>query len=65
MLIIDRFEGETAVVEYNGRTFDLPRELLPVDAKEGDVIRLSVAVDKEETKKRKQKIDNLVDDIFE
>ncbi len=29
MLVIDRFEGDMAVIEYNGKTFDLPRSLLP------------------------------------
>lgn len=41
MLIIDRFEGDFAVVEYKeGRTFNLPRSLLPPGAKEGDVLQL-------------------------
>ena len=40
-LIIDRFEGDLAVVEVVGaaHTLDLPRWLLPANAREGDVIR--------------------------
>lgn len=35
--MVDRFEGETAVVEVDGGgTLDLPRWLLPPDAREGD-----------------------------
>jgi hypothetical protein len=36
-LVIDRFEGDLAVVEVDGGpTLDLPRWLLPEGAKEGD-----------------------------
>ncbi|GAW92476.1 DUF3006 domain-containing protein [Calderihabitans maritimus] len=65
MLKIDRFEGDMAVIEYNGKTFDLPRSLLPKEAKEGDVLKLSIEVDKEETEKRRKKIEKLMDDLFE
>ena len=38
MMIIDRFEGEFAVVE-NGDVFEnIPRHTLPIEASEGDVI---------------------------
>ena len=33
---IDRFEGNYAVLEYDGECFDFLREKLPPDAKEGD-----------------------------
>lgn len=29
MIIIDRFEGKWAVIEYGDVTFNFPRELLP------------------------------------
>lgn len=41
-LVIDRFEGELAVLEQDGRTFELPRAWLPPEAAEGEVLRLSV-----------------------
>lgn len=65
MLVIDRFEGEMAVIEYNGRTFNLPRSLLPAETKEGDVLRVSITVDKEQTAKRKKKIESLMEELFE
>ncbi len=37
-MIIDRFEGEYAVVETDGGTIDIERSKLPVNAAEGDVI---------------------------
>lgn len=65
MLIIDRFEGDFAVIEFGDITFDLPRELLPKEAKEGDVLRMSISVDKEETARRRKRIDNIMDELFE
>ncbi len=65
MFVIDRFEGNMAVIEYNGRTFDLPRNLLPKEAKEGDVLKILINVDREETEKRREKIENLMDELFE
>jgi hypothetical protein len=48
-LSIDRFEGsknEIAVlVADDGRSFDLPRSLLPKGAKAGDVVNLSIELD--------------------
>lgn len=64
MLIVDHFEGEIAVIEYNGRTFNLPCSLLPAGAKEGDVLRISITVDKDQTAKRKKRIDILMNELF-
>ncbi|HHW46319.1 MAG TPA: DUF3006 domain-containing protein [Clostridiales bacterium] len=36
--IIDRFEGEFAVCEYEGSMVDIPRRLIPENAKEGSVL---------------------------
>ena len=42
-LIVDRFEGDLAVVQIDGRRFaDLPRWLLPSAVREGDWLRMSV-----------------------
>lgn len=66
MLIIDRLESEFAVVEYeSGKTFNLPRFLLPPEAKEGDVITLAVTVDSSGAKERRKNIERLMDDLFE
>ncbi|SDF66002.1 Protein of unknown function [Thermoanaerobacter thermohydrosulfuricus] len=62
--IIDRFEGDWAVIEYNNKFFDFPKELLPKDAKESDVLRFNVEVDIEETEKRKKAVENLAEDLF-
>ena len=42
-LIIDRYEGDLAVVEVDGRGFvDLPRWLLPAGARADDVLAATV-----------------------
>lgn len=38
MIVIDRFEGDHAVVEIGGATVDVPRALLPAQAVEGSVL---------------------------
>jgi len=63
-LIIDRFEGNWAVIEYNGDTFNLPKNLLPPHSKEGDVLDLNISVDECTTQKRRQTIKKLEDDLF-
>lgn len=62
--IIDRFEGDWAVIEYGDKTFNFPKELLPKEAKEGDVLKFDVKIDEEETEKRKKIINELIDDLF-
>lgn len=65
IFIIDRFEGNWAVIEFEDVTFNIPRSLIPKSAKEGDVIKISVSVDKNATFTRKSKIKKLVDELFE
>lgn len=51
--IIDRFEGEFAVVELEDKSFiDMPIELVPEGAKEGDI--LEIQINQEETKTLKE-----------
>lgn len=53
-VIIDRFEGDFAVVEVEkGVMADLPRLLVP-DGREGDVV--SIEIDRDETKARTDRI---------
>ncbi len=64
MLVIDRFEGEWAVVEYNKSTFNIPRALLPEETKEGDVLKLTIEIGRQATEKSNKKINGLIDDVF-
>lgn len=61
-VIIDRFEGDYAVVELPDGTFvDMPRILLE-DANEQDV--LDIIVNTEQTTMRKNRINELVNSLF-
>lgn len=61
--IIDRFEGDKAVIEYSdGKHFELPRAALPEGAKEGDV--LAVTLDADETEARQNRISSLRKRLF-
>lgn len=61
---IDRFEGIFAKVELENHTMiDIPCSALPADAVEGDIIEVKICRD--ETQQRREKIKNLMDDLFE
>lgn len=62
-VIIDRFEGDYAVVELEvGKCVNIPKILIP-DAKEGDVIEIKI--DRETTEERKKHIEELVNNVFD
>lgn len=67
--IIDRFEGDVAVVEFEGRKMkDIHRNKLSPMAKEGDVIVLvgdMYQVDEKETQRRKLEIAKLTENMWE
>lgn len=55
-------------MEFEDRTEDIPKEILSEDCKEGDVLTISdnkITVDKAETLKRKEEIDDLMNELFE
>jgi len=67
-LTIDRFEGKYAILESQDKTpliFNFPRHLLPQEAEEGTVLNIDINIDQEETKKRKDKIQNLLNKLKE
>lgn len=65
MFIIDRFEGDTVILEYEARIYTLPKRALPDDAKEGDVVHIEITIGQEQTKARRDKIKKLEDELFE
>ena len=67
-LIIDRFEGKYAILETQDSkpiTLNFPRHLLPKEAKEGAVLNINIGIDQEETKRRKDKIQNVLSRLKE
>lgn len=56
MFVLDRIEEEMAVIEWQGQMLMLPAALLPEGAKEGDLLEISIKIDHEGTKGRKERI---------
>ncbi len=67
-VIIDRFEGDYAVCEKEDREMiDIKRDCLPKEAKEGDVLDIEgvkIAININETEKRKKDIEELTKDLW-
>ena len=62
-VIVDRIEGDYAVVEIEkGKMCNLPLELVP-NVKEGDV--LTITINKGKTEERKNTIEELMNSVFE
>ena len=62
MLVIDRFEGNFAVVETDKGMINILRAELPDGAKEGDTLRL--IIDADDTNARKKRIDDKMNKLF-
>ena len=63
-ITIDRLEGNIAVVVLeNGEIVNIPRKILPAEAKEVDII--DITVNRKKTDKRKTEIRNLENELFE
>ena len=62
-VIIDRIEGDYAIVEIGvGKIVSVPKMLFQ-NAKEGDVFKIEI--DREETNARKEKIQKLMNNLIE
>ncbi|QGG46331.1 DUF3006 domain-containing protein [Heliorestis convoluta] len=62
---IDRFEGYYAVLlvgEEEG-IVDWPKNMLPSEAKEGEIITISMSIDKNETQRRRKRVEGLLDKL--
>lgn len=64
MFIIDRLEDFWAVIEYKGKTFPIPAEILPTGAKEGAVLKINLTLDEEAGNKMRQETENLLNELF-
>lgn len=62
-IIIDRFEGNIAVVELpNGAMINCPKELFPDNTKEGSI--LTIAVDENATNQKLQRNTERMNRLF-
>lgn len=66
--IIDRFEENKAILEYdNGKFKEIDKNLLPQQAKEGDCVvekNGRFSLNKEKTAELKEDIDSLMNELF-
>lgn len=63
--IVDRLEGDYAVIEYFDKILNLPKVFLPVEVREGDVLDVIIMLDDSETNKLKESIKELMDEVWE
>jgi len=64
ILIIDRLEPPWAILETPDRIiFNFPLKNLPEGAKEGDVLKFNIEIDREATGQRIKKAQGLIDDL--
>ncbi len=52
-VIIDRFEGDLAILEWGESTVDVPRQDLPAGAAEGSVLTVRFELDEDGTAARR------------
>ena len=62
MLIIDRFDGDYAVVETGKGLVNIPRSDIPDKAREGDVLLLEI--DESGTNARNERIEDKAKKLF-
>jgi hypothetical protein len=67
--IIDRIEGEVAVIELDNEMINFPLSKLPQDINIGDVIHFlednTIVINDQATNERKERIKKLMDELFE
>lgn len=64
IVVIDRFEGEFAIVETETeKLINMPKALIPKKAKEGSVI--SIELNEQKTKERQEKISKLMNRVWD
>ena len=68
MIILDRFEGDFAVIYEDDALKNIPKELVDINAKEGTVLikkEDKYYLDEKNTAVRRKKIAELQDSLFE
>lgn len=63
--VIERFEKDQCILEFeDGRLISFPKNLLPEEAQEGDVLDLRFKINRERTVARREKIQKMMDEIW-
>lgn len=66
--IIDRFEDDLAVIEFETEMRDIPKNKLPKNSDVGDMLTFdgdSITIDKAGTDKLRTEIEDLMKELFE
>ncbi|GAA0726491.1 DUF3006 domain-containing protein [Clostridium malenominatum] len=64
--VIDRIEDKYVVIELEeGAMVNIPFQLIPKDAREGDVLIIDISIDRDETENRKKTIEELTRDLWD
>ena len=66
--IVDRFEGNMVVIEIDGHTQDIPKDIVDLTVKVNDVVELvngKWITKPEESATRKKEIKSLMDSVWE
>ena len=63
-IIVDRLEKNTAVVSVDADAFDIPKKILPEDAKEGDIVYITITNDEEEKKTKTELAKQLLNETL-
>jgi len=63
-LVIDRIEGETAILKNGTESISFPLNQLPADLKEGEILNISIYRDGAETEAQKQTAKEILNEIL-
>jgi hypothetical protein len=62
--IVDRFEGDSAVLIIESQSLNIPKNLITENVKEGDVVYITVTNDEEETKGQEELARSLLNEVL-
>lgn len=63
-VIIDRFEGDKAVLMLDREEFFVPKKLIPKEAGEGQTLIFNISTDADENEKRQKTAKELLNEIL-
>lgn len=65
LVIIERFEKNDAVCKMeDGTIIHLPKQILPLEAKDRDVLKISIKINKLKTKKCKREMEKILNRLL-
>lgn len=65
LVIIEKFNKNDAVCEMeDGTMIDVPKPILPCEAQDGDVLKISVKINKLKTQKCKNEMEKILNELL-